>query len=280
MTFGEMVDAAIGGALKALIVVGDNPLLCAPDRARVEQALAALDLLIVIADEMTDTAKMARVVLADVPAYAKTGTFTSGDRRVSRLHAAMPALGDARPALLALTDLAGAIGDAGMWSYAHPDAVTDEIAERVPGYEAYRAGFGRWSMTRASGEVTKGERQPVADVTVAVAPGSMVLTTTRTLFTSLEGAEIHSPEADKLHREEFVEIHPADAVGLRVNDEDTLTLVTDRGELEIRCKISGRVLEGVLHIPQYYDGGAVMRLLGADGRPAAAQVRVAATAAG
>jgi predicted molibdopterin-dependent oxidoreductase YjgC len=278
MTFREMVDAAIGGSLKAMIVVGDNPVMFAPDRGRVEQALAALDLLIVIDDEMTDTAKMAHVVLADVPAYAKTGTFTSGDYRVSRLHAAMPALGDARPALLALTDLAGAIGDAGIWPYAHPDAVTDEIAERVPGYEAYRAGFGRWSKTRASGEVTKAERQPVADTTVDAPAGSLLLTTTRTLFTSLEGAEIHSAEADKLHREEFVEIHPADAVALRINDEDTITLTTDRGELEVRCKVSGRVLEGVLHLPQYYDGGAVMRLLDADGRPQPVQVRVAAPA--
>jgi predicted molibdopterin-dependent oxidoreductase YjgC len=278
MTFQQMVDEATDGKLKAMIVVGDNPLMFAPDRARVEQALASLDVLVVIDSVLTDTAKMAHVVFADVPAYAKTGTFTSGDHRVSRLHAALDALGDARPALLALTDLAGAIGTPESWSYAHPDAVTDEIAERVRGYEPYRASFGRWSKTRALGDVTRGERQPVVDTTVAAANGGLVLMATRTLYTSLEGAELHSPDADKLHREEFVEIHPADAAALRINDEDTITLTANADEVDVRCKISARVAEGVLHLPAYYDGGAVMRLLGREGRPATVQAKVRTTA--
>jgi formate dehydrogenase alpha subunit len=278
MSFQDMIDAALGGTLKAMIVVGDNPLMLAPDGARIERALASLDVLIVIDSVLTDTAKMAHALFADVPAYAKTGTFTSGDRRVSRLHAALDALGDARPALLALTDLAGAIGTPGAWSYAHPDAVTDEIGERVPGYEAFRSGYNRWSKTRASGEATRCERQAVVDTSVAASNGELVLMTTRTLYTSLEGAEVHSPDADKLHREEFVEIHPADAAALRINDEDTIALSANGAELEVRCKVSARVAEGVLHLPAYYDGGAVMRLLGREGRPAAVAVRVAATA--
>jgi anaerobic selenocysteine-containing dehydrogenase len=102
--------------------------------------------------------------------------------------------------------------------------------------------------------------------------------TTRTLYTSLEGAEAHSPDADKLHREEYCEIHPSDAASLRINDGDPIRLATDRGELDIRARISDSVLEGVLHVPAYYDGGAVMRLLAADGRPTAVQIKVAATA--
>jgi len=278
MQFRQMIDAAIDGTLKAMIVVGDNPLMFAPDRARVEQALASLDLLIVIDSVLTDTAKMAHVVFADVPAYAKTGTFTSADHRVSRLHAALDALGDARPALLALTDLAGAIDAPGVWAYAHPDAVTDEIAERVPGYEAFRASYNRWSKTRAAGAATRAERQPVADTAVAAAANGMVLMTTRTLYTSLEGAALHAPDADKLHREEFVEIHPADAAAAGIRDEDVITLASDAGEVAVRCKISARTPEGVMHLPAYFDGGAVMRLLAGDGRPVAVRVRAPATA--
>src|SRR5205814_1416663 len=121
--------------LKAMIVLGDNPLMFAPDRARVERALASLELLIVIDSELTDTAKMAHIVFADVPSYGKTGTYTNGERRVNRMHAAVEALGDARPALLALTDLAGAIGGPETGTYVHPGAGTAEIAVRVPGYE-------------------------------------------------------------------------------------------------------------------------------------------------
>jgi len=278
MSFAGMVEAANAGTLKAIIVVGDNPLMYAPGAPAVEQALASLDLLVVVDSVLTDTAKLAHAVFADVPAYAKTGTSTSGEHRVNRLHAAFDASGDARPALLALTDLAGALAANGAWTYAHPDAVTDEIAARVPGYEPYTASFNRWGKTRASGAVTKSERQPVSDVTVAAPAGSLVLITTRTLFTSADGAAIHAEDADKLHREEFAEVHPADAAALRISDGDPVTLAAGGARLTIRCQISGRVREGVVHVPAPYDGGAVMRLLGPDGRPNPVQLLVATPA--
>jgi predicted molibdopterin-dependent oxidoreductase YjgC len=286
MTFDQMVDAANGGKLKAMIIVGDNPLMFAPDRGRVERALASLDALIVIDSLLTDTAKLAHAVLADVPAYGKTGTFTNVERRVNRLHAALDALGDARPALLALTGLANAIGRpgdspsaAGTWSYAHPDAVTDEVAQNVAGYERFTSKYTLWGKARVFDLPSRFDAQ---DVPQAPSParddGSLLLTTGRTLFTSIEGAELHAADADKLHREEFVEIHPSDAAALRVNDEDEVTLATEGGEISVRCKISGRVLEGVLFLPAYYDGGAVTRLLARDGSPAPVRVKVAAPA--
>ncbi len=286
MTFDQMAGAAIDGTLKAMIVVGDNPLMFAPDRARVERALASLDALIVIDSLLTDTAKMAHAVLADVPAYGKTGTFTNAERRVNRLHAALDALGDARPALLALTGLANAIsrpGDAASaadtWSYAHPDAVTDEVAQNVAGYERFASSYTLWGKARAFELPSRFESQDVPQAPPpAPADGSLLLTTGRTLFTSIEGAELHAADADKLHREEFVEIHPSDAAALRVNDEDEVTLATDSGEISVRCKISARVLEGVLFLPAYYDGGAVTRLLDRTGAPIAVRVKVAVTA--
>jgi predicted molibdopterin-dependent oxidoreductase YjgC len=273
MTFAEMLDAAIGGGLKALVVVCDNPLMFAPDRARVERALGALELLIVIDSVLTDTARLAHVVLADVPSYAKTGTYTNAERRVNRLHAAIDAPGDARPALLALTDLANALAGADTWTYAHPDAVTDEIASTVPAYERFRADFRLWGKARATAQPSSAERQDVPSFVPAPSAGDFVLTTGRTLFTSLEGAAIGSPDADKLHREEFVEVHPTDAAALRIADGDEVTLRTDQGELTLRAEISDRVLEGVVFVPAYHDAGAVTALLSRDG--AAVPVRLA-----
>jgi predicted molibdopterin-dependent oxidoreductase YjgC len=278
MTFDEMIDAAIAGKLKAMIVVGDNPLMFAPGRARIEQALAALDLLVVIDGLLTDTAKAAHAVFADVPSYAKTGTYTGADRRVSRLHAALDALGDARPALLALTDLANAIGGADTWTYAHPDAVTDEIAATVPGYEPFHSNRTIWSKTRVASQTSKAEQQSVAASNLNVAKGELLLATYRTLFTSLEGASIHAPDADKLHREDFVELHPSDAAALHVTDGDEVTLQTVNGEVALPVQISARVLEGVAFVPCYTDGGAVTKLLGPGGAPVSVKLKVAATA--
>ncbi|HXH82690.1 MAG TPA: molybdopterin dinucleotide binding domain-containing protein, partial [Candidatus Tectomicrobia bacterium] len=278
MDFAAMVDAAIDGRLKAMVVVGDNPLMFAPGKERVRRALESLELLIVVDSLMTETARLAHVVLADVPAYGKTGTFTNAERRVNRLHAAMDALGDARPAQLALLDLAVAYAGSDVWTYAHPDAVTDEIAERVRGYERYRASHTLWGKSRVFDLPSTFERQTVTPVAEAVASGQLLLTTGRTLFTSLEGAAIRSADADKLHREEFVEIHPRDAADLRVADEQEVTLVSEHGELTLRAKISGRVHEGVAFVPYYYDGGAAMALLGANGAPVPVMVKVAALA--
>lgn len=280
MDLREMIDAAIAGTLRAMVVVGDNPLLYAPDRERVQQALSSLDLLVVIDSVLTDTARLAHAVFADVPAYGKTGTYTSGERRVNRLHAAFDALGDARPALLALTNLALALGaESEAWAYAHPDGVTDEIAARVPAYAAFASRGTPWSKLRAEGTPSKRERHDVLPPAGAPrAEGAMLLTTGRTLYTSLEGAAIHWPDADKLHREEFVEVHPADAAALGLRDDDEVTIASEKAELRVRCKVSGRVQEGVLFVPSHYDGGAVTLLLGPDGASVPVRLLVAAVA--
>jgi formate dehydrogenase major subunit len=279
MAFSSMIDAAAAGTLKAMVVVGDNPLMFAPGTSTVRQALEKLELLIVIDSVMTDTAKLAHCVFADVPTYAKTGSFSNAERRVNRLHAALDALADARPALLALTDLANAIGGADTWAYDHPDDVTDEIAATVPGYEPFSSQFERWGKTRVTGAVTKSEQHPVgAQAAAPSTTGDLLLTTGRTLYTSLEGASVRSPDADKLHREEYVELHPADAAAMRIDDGAAVTLVTERGELSITAKISDRVAEGVAFVPYYYGGGAVCALLPRDGAPVAVRVKVAALA--
>jgi predicted molibdopterin-dependent oxidoreductase YjgC len=279
MAFDEIVDAAIDGTIKGMIVVGDNPLMFAPDRGRVERALAQLDALVVIDGLLTDTAKAAHVVLADVPVYGKAGTYTNGERRLNRVRAGIGAPGDARPASFALDELANALGGAGTWSYTHVDDVTDEIAASVSGYDRFNAGFAGWAKEHVPTEPVQFKAHPIETAPAPRASdGELLLTTGRTLFTSIEGAAIHSPDADKLHRDEFVELHPADAAATRVRDGDEVTLATSSAEMTLRCRVSGRVLEGVAFVPSYHDGGAVMRLLDRGGAPVSVRVKVATAA--
>jgi formate dehydrogenase major subunit len=281
MDFAAMVAAAASGALKAMIVAGDNPIMFAPGAAKTRAALEKLELLIVIDSVLTDTAKLAHCLFADVPAHAKTGTFSNAERRVNRLHAAVDAIGDARPALLALSDLANALR-ADAFAYDHPDDVTDEIAATVSGYEPFTSKFERWGKLRAIAPVGAQPAAPSPAATAAVATatpaGHLLLTTGRTLYTSHEAAAIHAPDADKLHREEFVELHPADMAALRVDDGAEVTLVTDHGELTLRCKATDRPAEGVAFVPYCYDGGAVCALLPPTGAPTPVQVKVRALA--
>ncbi len=283
--FREALAAIQEGRIKAMVVVGDNPLFAAPDKAWVKTCLSSLDFLLVIDSLLSDTARLAQVVLPDVGVFGKDGTYTSADRRILRLRGAVAPIGEARPGWLILAELGAALAqrlgrDGSTWDYASPAQIMDEIASLVPLY-----GQARYS------ELESGAQQAVAAIEPAVAVlqplalepmaagEGLVLTTSRTLYTSWEGATIHSPEADKLHREEFVEISAADAAGLGVEDGQEVVLANERGELTIRVKISDSILPGSVFVPLYYDGGAVTALFGhEDGALARVRIAVRATA--
>jgi predicted molibdopterin-dependent oxidoreductase YjgC len=96
-------------SVKALVVVGDNPMMQSRDRDAIEAMLKGLDALVVIDSLRTDTAELADVVFADLTAYGKDGTMTGGDRRIGRTTRAEAATGDQRDAIAMLNDLANAL---------------------------------------------------------------------------------------------------------------------------------------------------------------------------
>jgi predicted molibdopterin-dependent oxidoreductase YjgC len=260
-----MMTAAREGSLKALVVAGDNPLLYAPDKAAVRAALSNLDFLLVIDSLPTDTARMADIVLASMPTYAREGTSTSADRRLLKLRPAIDDTGDVRQGWQILADLsrrlAARLGISAAEEYAVVENVTTAIASSVPAYRSLIAEFvSGQSRALSSQQASRAAIQAVERETTTESAGDFILTTGRSLYTSLEGASIHSPEADKLHREEYVEVNPVDAARLGVEDVREAVLANERGELAIRARVTDAVLPGVLFVPLHYDGGAVTAL--------------------
>jgi predicted molibdopterin-dependent oxidoreductase YjgC len=271
LDFNGVIEGALDGRIKALVIAGDNPLLFAPARSRVQEALAKLDLLVVIDQLLTDTAQQAHVVLADVPTYAKDGTFTNADRRVQRLRPAQAVPGAARPAWQTLAELSGRLaqklGSSARFSYADAAAVTDEIASKVPGYAPFRAyGFFGWGKARAVTDVLP-ERialQPVSLPPTVAPTGDVALLTGRTLYTSLEAAAIRSPEADKLHREEGVFINQYDAHDLSIAMGEQVVLRNGQAELSLKATLTTAVPRGAVFVSTLYDAGAINALLPAE----------------
>jgi formate dehydrogenase major subunit len=105
--------------------------------------------------------------------------------------------------------------------------------------------------------------------------GQLLLTTARTLYTSLEGASIHSDEADKLHREEFLEMHPDDAALLGIQQNRPVVVSNGSVELTLPAALSDSVGAGSVFLPLYFDGGVVNRLLPRDGAYQTVTVRPA-----
>ena len=283
LAFDNILAAARQGTIKAMVVLRDNPLMFAPDRARVEEALKALDYLLVIDEVMTDTARLAHAVLPEVSMFGRDGTFTTGDRRIVRQRAAVRPQGEARQGwqiLAALgTELVGKLNVADVsFNYASADDIMEEVGLLVPLYAGARYDdlLSGSRQHFPEGETPAGRLQPVQAPVPAAVDGALRLVTGRSQFTSYEAAAIASPEADKLHREEFVELHPDDAARLGIADGASVQLTTANGELAIPAKVSERVEPGTAYVPLYYGAGAVLRLLGAGGSAPAVRVRIAA----
>ena len=83
---------------------------------------------------------------------------------------------------------------------------------------------------------------------------------------------MRSEEADKLHREESVTINPVDAEAAAIRGGDTVVLAAGDAEVRLGVKLDDGIGPGWVYVPQYYDGGAVLRLLALEGAGASMPV--------
>ncbi|MCP4713630.1 MAG: molybdopterin-dependent oxidoreductase, partial [Deltaproteobacteria bacterium] len=127
MTVTEMMDKA-----RALYIIGENPMVSDPDLNHVEKQLKNLDLLVVQDIFLTETARMADVVLPAAAFAEKDGTFTNTERKIQRVRRAVDAPGDAREDRLIICDLAARMGCE--MQYESSRDVMEEIAQVTPSY--------------------------------------------------------------------------------------------------------------------------------------------------
>ena len=276
-SFPEIIEGARDGAIQALLIHDDNPLLNSPGSADVRAALEAVEALVVIDSLRSTTAQLADVVIAELPFFAKDGTITTGDRRLTRQRPAATPRGDERAGVAILVALANALG--GEMAYATAGDVMADVAARLDGYEPYeaiRSGRTRaLSSSPASGATTQ-PLPPSDGVRSAVEGEGLRLIADRSLYTSWEGASLRSEEADKLHREESLLIHPQDAEALGVLTGDEVVLASGSHEVRIAVRLDDGVRPGVVSASRYFDGGALMALFPLRGSPdgtAAVQLR-------
>ncbi len=131
----EVFTEALAGTVEGLYVMGENPALSEPDVSHAEEALEALEFLVVQDIFETETTAYADVVLPASAVSEKVGTVTNTERRVQLVGKAADPPGDARQDWRIVQSLARRIAHEGpAWDYDRPAEVMDEIAEVAPIY--------------------------------------------------------------------------------------------------------------------------------------------------
>jgi formate dehydrogenase major subunit/formate dehydrogenase alpha subunit len=278
LTLCEMIDAATSGSLKALYVMGENPMMSDPDIAHVEKALKNLELLVVQDIFLNETGALAQVVLPTAAWAEKDGTYTNTERRVQRIRRAVDAPGHALSDWEIITLLAQKLG--AQWHYPTVKEIMDEINATTPSYQGIiyqrieEIGL-QWpcptldhhgtpilhkdAFTRGRGLFSAIEYTPPAEEPDNEYP--FILTTGRILY------QYHTATMSRRSRglvsrtpEAFVEINPRDAKTLAIQPGDKLKVASRRGSIELVADVSERCDQGVLFIPFHYSEAAVNRL--------------------
>ncbi len=130
LTATEMLPAAEKGTLKALYIMGENPVVSDPEHHHTIKALKALELLVVQDIFMTETAELAHVVLPGSSFAEKVGTFTNTERRVQRVRRAVSSPGSAMKDSLIIMELSKRMGYE--MSYPHTVEIFREIGQAWP----------------------------------------------------------------------------------------------------------------------------------------------------
>ncbi|MHB1277446.1 MAG: formate dehydrogenase subunit alpha, partial [Bacteroidia bacterium] len=126
----EMFDAALDGKLKAMWIMGEDVVQTDPNTNKVKKALNNLDLFVVQELFMTETARLADVILPGASFLEKSGTFTNGERRIQRVNKVVEPIANSKPDGQIVIDMMNRMG------YAQPDYTPEgmltEIAQIVP----------------------------------------------------------------------------------------------------------------------------------------------------
>ncbi len=133
LTLTEIFDAACEGKIKAIYLVGENPMLSDADIAHIKKALCSLELLVVQDIFPTETTALAHVVLPATSFAEKDGTFTNTERRVQVVRQAIEPVSGSQPDWFIACQIARRMGASG-FDFKNPQEILDEINRVTPSY--------------------------------------------------------------------------------------------------------------------------------------------------
>ncbi|MGH7254884.1 MAG: NADH-quinone oxidoreductase subunit NuoG [Nitrospirales bacterium] len=255
----DILEGARSGTIKAMFVVGENPVASLPPATGAKEALDALDFLVCQELFLTETAQLAEVVLPACSYAEKQGTFTNSEGHVQRVHQAIEPCGESRPDWEILSALSVLMGYP--IEYGEAREILKEIRALIPGYGLLGAapapprpddeavsrylqeGFAEDLSTRY--RVAAAAAPPSADGVFRLVVGQSLFHSGK-LSRRAKGLLLVQPQG-------FLAIHPSDADRLGVGDQDLVRVSNDQGSFTTSIKRLDRVPVGLVTFPEHFD---------------------------
>jgi formate dehydrogenase alpha subunit len=277
LTTTEILSHAHPGGVRALYMMGENPMMSEPNLNLTRHHMQQLEFIVAQDLFINESGAFADVFLPAVSWSEKDGTFTNTDRRVQRVRQALEPRGQARPDWQIICDLAkriearlGRPHSAG-WDFNHPAEVMTEVGSvspdyagityeriepvglQVPVYDKQHPGMPYLfaeSFPRGRGKFHRLEYVPAAELPDEEYP--FILTTGRVLEHWHGGSMTRHSQLDALYPEALVGLNPIDAEMLGVKDGMPVRVASRRGEIVLRAQVSEKTSAGIVFIPFHF----------------------------
>lgn len=260
----EMMNAAYNGTLKAIYLVGENPILSEPDTNHTIKALQKLDFLLVQDIFPTETAMLADVILPAAAFAEKEGTYANTERRVQKVNKAVEPPGEAKPDWEITSMLANKMGYA--FPYKNIREINDEMRALTPIYagislDRLATCYGlQWpcrteedpgtailhhgTFSCGLGKFMAVEYKPPAEAASPKFP--LILTTGRILEHWHTGSMSRRAKVlNELYPGGAIEIHPDDAEKLNIASGDVMLVESERGRIKVPVVITAKSSPGI-----------------------------------
>lgn len=252
----NLLDRAAEGKVKALYIAGENPIVKSSHPDRLKKAFERLELLVVQDLFMTETARMAHVVLPAASFVEKGGTYTNLERRVQKLNPLRSPAHGSKSDFDIFLDLLRRLevpirGET-------PEAIFSEISLKNPCYQGVQPGeqWPKGSSYLYSNDFPKGkaklihvEEQGPSFAPEGAEPHSLLLIQRPSLFQS-GLLSLSSENLRMVQREPFLEVSIEDAGNLGIEDGEMVKVSNTRDRsIKIKVKVSKKPAQGVMTAP-------------------------------
>lgn len=271
LTLMEMIEKAYQGELKAMYIIGENPILSDPYSDHTREALQRLELLVIQDIFLTETAQYADIILPAASFAEKDGTFTNTERRVQLIRKSIAPVGESKPDWEIICELSSMMGYD--MNYRGTYEIMEEVALLTPIYggilhHRLNAGFGlQWPCPSTDHPGTPylhrkkfarglGTFMPIDFIPPDEPPNNefpMILTTGR-IYSRYHTATMCG-RTTVLEREEpepFIEVNPSDAERLKIKNRTPVKVTSKRGSIMLKAYITNIAPEGTVFIPFHY----------------------------